>query len=210
MKIIYCASTLGGTARGVGILRELGGGVLVTPFREVVDLEDGIVFFGHVPLSCQTLILDKVRPRRRGGNYDKILIYGEDIEPGPVLPRQIDEMDLQRAEAWWQAPPLLRLKIGRIHYELETDFGRKRTLSVCSSYRPRDWRDFRLTAKGRVVCPSPELFYWPAMELMALADEVHGGGIQVQAERLAVENQAARVAADIKRAKGPVSYSFPA
>jgi hypothetical protein len=203
----YCTTTLGGTARGIGVLRALGGGVLVTPFSVVPDLEDGIEFFGHVPLSCDVLILDSIRPRKRHRGYGKVLVYGEDVEPGPVLPRDPDELDLTRAEAWWSSPPPVKVRVGRITYDVEPHFDR-RVLCVCSSYRPREQRDFAEAAEGRVVMPSRRYFYWPAMELMALADEVVGGGMQVMAERLAVENQARRVAADVRRLAVDRTYSF--
>jgi hypothetical protein len=153
------------------------------------------------------LILDSIRPRKRHRGYGKVLVYGEDVEPGPVLPRDPDELDLMRAKDWWAAPPPVRVRAGGLWYDMEPHHDR-RVLCVCSSHRARDWRAFTEKAKGRVVLPSARLFYWPAMELMALADEVMGGGMQVQAERLAAENQARRVAADVRRLAVDRTYSF--
>jgi len=190
MHYVYCTTTLGGTARGVGILRALGGGVLVTPIRDVPYLEEGIAYFGHIPLSCETLILDNIRPRRQGGRYDRVLVYGEDIEPELVLPREPAEMDPERAESWWANPPMDRVKVGRIWYDVEPEEPGQRVLSVCSSLPINRIRAFQETARGRVVAAMDRLFYWPAMELMALADEVEGGGEQVAGEWEAVQGRA--------------------
>jgi hypothetical protein len=205
LVIYYIARTLGATARGVGILRKLGSGTLVTPWPQIARLER-IPWFGGIPagLPGDVLVFDGVAVKMlRAGR--SIALY----KPGskgpaadlaislerPVLARDRSELDLSRADKWWRTPLRdWRRSVGPRVVVFE-DVPKVRNLEVVGG----TLAEIHLAAPdGRFVSPfPPDHFYWPAQAVIATADTVTGGG-QVQAEAVG-ENYATEIAEEIAR-----------
>jgi len=175
--IYYCTSTMGGTSRGVGILKELGDGVLVIPYRQIATLE-GLPWFGHppIPLPDDVLIYDRIthyhnRGKRvsvgREGDVDLVIDW-------PIVSHQVSELDLEEAEAWWSAPVLVG---GNLIHSVYEDAPKRRILACRGGPRHKAHsfaQDIEVAhPQARMAIYGPQ-FYWPALALMALADEVIG------------------------------------
>ena len=203
MTVYYCAVTLGGTSRGVGILRALGEGVLVTPYRRIAMMEE-LPYFGQVPLpqSDDVLIYDRFfEPRDRGkrvtvgrdGNVDLVIDW-------PVVSHAPDSLDMDRAKTWWEAPIMVG---GNLAHSIMEPPPKEKILA-CRGGKPNQTAEYMARVKqaspsARTVSMRDRTFYWPAIELMALADEVIGER-QVQNEwavaKGEVDPDGARIAAD--------------
>ena len=196
--IYYCTYTMGGTSRGVGVLKALGEGVLVTPYRKIA-LAEQLPWFRHVPLPLDDdiLIYDRISPFRDKGKRVTVDIEGDAdlLLDGPIVSHGMDELDLDRAEWWWTFPIA------------GAETMPEERILACRGGRPRTVRDFearaRLRQDVRIITPSRRQWYWPAIELMALADEVIGER-QVQNEWAVARGDAdpdgaKRAAAEIRK-----------
>lgn len=200
---------MGGATRGAGILKALGDGVLVTPFKLIADYE-GLEHFPQVPLplSDDILIYDRIVPFRNKGkrvSLDREPLTDVDmVIDYPILSHLPDELDPERAEAWWTAPILIA---GNHVHGTFADPPTERILA-CRGGNIRKIRQFQEETKAthpkaRLVTNHPRQFYWPALELMLTADQVIGEA-QVQhewkaARGLADPEGAQRAAAEIRR-----------
>jgi len=161
----------------------------VTPYRAIARAE-GLAWFRHPPLpqADDVLIYDKIAQYRDGGR--RVVVGTEDSLAGdvdlvldwPILAREPGELDLVRALEWWREP--VRVSRSQVLAVYEDRTG-PRVLAVRGggSHKARVFgREVaRSRPEARVVTYRPQLFYWPALELIALADEVVGEA-QVQRE----------------------------
>ena len=172
VELFYIAGDLGATVRGAAILKALGHGRLVTEYREVA-LREGVAWFGSPPVRGDVFIWDREGriPKRAGLQVsigierDVDLVVPLDV---PIVPRQVDELDLYEAEVWW-AHAVQRIEGPGHVREMPMDPSVRRLM--CGS---RDAAAFVDDPQVRVVGPGYG-FYWPAMELMPLAEQVLGG-----------------------------------
>ena len=148
-------------------MRTLGAGLLVGCGRDIARRE-GIAWFGAIPLRAGVYVWD--RAPRRFVRPGKQVVVGEDADADlvidwPITPRLVAELDEAAAEEWWQRPLEIH-RPGKRGPVVEEFTLRKLVLQA----RPAK----RWNTEARVLTPGPS-FYWPAMELMTLADEVTGG-----------------------------------
>jgi len=203
--IYYCTYTMGGTSRGVGVLKALGEGVLVTPYYRIARREE-LPWFGHVPhpLAEDVLIYDRITDYRDKGRRVAIGPGGDVdlVVDWPITSHEPADLDAEKAEQWWTAPVIAN---GDLTFSVLADPPEVKRLA-CRGGRTRTVRDFRASIKApevRVVTNHPREFYWPAIELMALADEVIGER-QVQNEWAVARGDAdpdgaKRAAAEIRK-----------
>jgi hypothetical protein len=195
-RIYYVAHGLGAAVRGAAILKALGTGTLITPYRRIAELE-GVAWFGGLLGNGHVYIWD--RPGRipaRPGLQVSIGLERPEMDLSldldvPVVARSLAELDKGRAEAWWNEPLVINSR------------GRGYVLP------PAEQRVLALGGQSAPGARSPAYgagFYWPAMELMTTADDVLGGQQSV-AEWLVVQGKlpddgAARAAERIRELLG--------
>lgn len=186
---------MGGTSRGVGVLKALGEGVLVTPYRRIAALE-GLPWFRHPPIAMpdDVLVYDRLVAHQGRGKRVNVgrepLVDVDAVIDWPVVSHQMDELDLEQAEQWWSAPLLVG---GNLIHSVYEDAPKRRVLACRGG--PED--KSTLFAQGievhhsqvRMAIYDPQQFYWPALALMVLADEVIGEQ-QVMDEWAVIRKQA--------------------
>lgn len=207
--LYYCARTMGGTSRGVGILKALGEGVLVTPYRSIA-IAESLPWFRHppLPLADDVLVYDRISRYRKRGKRIVIgrepLVDVDAVIDWPVVSHRLDELDLEDAEAWWSAPVMVG---GNTIHSILEDPPKQRILAVRGGPGRKARRfveDVEIASpKARLAVYHPRQFYWPALALMALADEVIGEQ-QVMNEWVVLRNRAdpdgaKRAAAEIRK-----------
>jgi len=187
----YIAEGMGATVRGASILKELGYGCLVTPYRLLAD-EEGVAWFGGISLYGDVFIWD--RPGRLPHRPGLQLTIGEEREgfipvplDVPVVPRKVEDLDIDRAAEWWERPTATLIGKGQVR-TFDRLPGASKILR-CQG-RPDRFSKHRQQPKplAETVIGWKHNFYWPAMELMPLADEVHGGD-QTMAELSVVRGE---------------------
>jgi hypothetical protein len=164
-NFFYVATDLGATVRGVGVLKALGSGWLITEYHRLPQFE-GLPWLGGVVLEKGIYLWDGPRPERLWPATHLSLEDDQEVDgvvsaSSPIVAFRRDELDLARAAEWWANPTVTVCLPGGWAHSYETD---SRILST----RHTERRDVRQVAYGLGL-------YWPAMELMAEAAAVLGG-----------------------------------
>lgn len=174
MKLYYIAMSLGATIRGMAILKGLGLGTLVSPWREIAKFE-GIKVHGGIPTKgVDVYIWDKYGPNipRRKGEH---ICIDKEMEGAaltiplnkPIVGFEIDKLSKEKAEEWWKTPYRVRTKLGK-GFEFPPVTG-ERILSTRRNF------ELEQSLQGRCLYFGLKNFYWPAPEIMSVADIVMGG-----------------------------------
>jgi hypothetical protein len=148
---------------------------LVGPWRELAKIE-GIKIHGGIPTKKVDLyIWDHCNPRMSRYRDGDHIAIGEKLEgtkltiplDKPIVAFNLASLDRNKAEEWWNQPYRVITKQGK-GFEFPPVTG-ERILST------RRNPEIEQSGQGRCLYFGLKNFYWPAPEIMNVADVVVGG-----------------------------------